>query len=106
MTKERIALVYLLAGILVLLIWAPWITKSYAEARTTEAFITAWQGVADGCGFSCAGCGIQDARRTVAGYVVTYEYACGLLPYDSPEFHMTGTAFVSPLGTVTGLPKP
>ncbi len=104
--RVRIVLVCLLAGVLALILWAPWITKAYAEASTADAFVEAWLAVADGCGFNCGGCGILDSHRTVAGIFVTYEYACGLLPYDSPEFHRTGTAYVSLLGTVTGLPKP
>jgi len=30
----------------------------------------------------------------------------GLLPYDSPEFHLMDTVYVSPFGTVYGLPRP
>ena len=104
--KKRSVAVLLPMGALILLLWAPWISHSSAEARTSTAFEAAWRNVADGCGFNCQGCGILGSERTLGGVLVAFEYACGLLPFDSPEFHSTGTAFVSFLGTVSGLPKP
>jgi hypothetical protein len=38
--------------------------------------------------------------------LVTIEYACGLIPADLPEYHQRATSFISPLGTVHGLPTP
>lgn len=87
-------------------LWAPWITKARAEARTVQAFETAWQGVVDGCGFQCEGCGVKGSRRVIAGHKVEIEYACGLIPYDAPEFHMTEEAYVSFLGTVHNISRP
>lgn len=105
--KRRLILIPLVIVLLLAAaLWAPWMTKSYAEARTEQAFTTAWQQVADGCGFNCQGCGVKTAQKTWFGYRVEIEYACGLLPEDSPQYHQTGSGFVSFLGTVHGLPVP
>jgi hypothetical protein len=87
-------------AILVLLAWSPWITKEYAENSVIEAFEESQIDVADGCGFNCNGCGVNESHRTLFGYSVTIEYACGLLPSDSPEYHQTTTKFVSFIGTI------
>jgi hypothetical protein len=86
--------------------WAPWLTQQYVETRVVQEFDAAWVGVADGCGFSCEGCGVKKSARVLTGYSVSIEYACGLLPHDSPAFHETRTVHVSLLGTVHGLPRP
>jgi hypothetical protein len=91
---------------LALLMWAPWLPAQAAEARVEEGFGAAWQGVADGCGFNCQGCGVTAVRRLLLGYAVEIEYACGMLPVDTHEFHRVETLYVSPLGTVHGLRQP
>ncbi len=91
---------------MIAILWAPWITKAWAEARTEQAFEAAWYGVVDGCGFQCEGCGVKGSRRVIAGHKVEIEYACGLIPYDAPEFHMTEEAYVSFLGTVHFVSRP
>lgn len=80
--------------------WSPWMTKNYAETLVTEKFNSSWSGVADGCGFSCTGCGVKASRKTPFGYSVEIEYACGMLPSDSPEYHKMSRKFVSFVGTV------
>jgi hypothetical protein len=81
-------------------------TLSRAETLVAEYFSSTWNGVVDGCGFFCAGCGTKDARRLAIGYAVEIEYACEMLATDSPEFHLFETAYVSPFGTVHGVRTP
>ncbi len=92
--------------VLVALAWAPWLPTKVAARQAEEAFTTAWEGVADGCGLNCRGCGVRSVRRLPLGYTVQVEYACGLLPEDTPAYHRSAAAYVSPLGTVHGLPRP
>ena len=93
-------------GLVILLTWSPWLTQTYAEIRVIEEFDKAWEFVVDGCGTNCKGCGPVSSQRVPFGVIVTIEYACGLIPADTPEYHQQATAFVSPLGTVHGLPTP
>jgi hypothetical protein len=88
------------------LIWAPWLSRQDAEDRVVDQFNAAWEGVVDGCGFNCAGCGVTQSKRTLLGFKVEIEYACGLIPEDTPEYHQIDRAFVSVLGIVTGLDVP
>ncbi len=104
--SRKVTLFGAIALMLGLLIWAPWMARQRAETRAGEEFASAWEGIIDGCGFGCEGCGVKAARRILVGYLVEIEYACGLLPYDSPEFHLTDTVYVSPLRTVHGLKTP
>ena len=76
---------------------APWITKDYAEETVSGQFSSKWQGVMDGCG-------VKGSYRTFFGYAVEIEYACGLLPSDSPEYHRTEELYVTFIGTIHGLP--
>ena len=92
--------------IIVLIAWSPWLTQTYAENRTVDAFNKSWEYVADGCGTYCTGCGAISSQRIPFGILVTIEYGCGMIPEDTPEYHERGTAFVSIFGTVYGLPKP
>lgn len=92
--------------VLAVLAWAPWLPAKAAARRTEEAFTAAWQGVADGCGLNCRGCGVRSIRRLPLGYTVRVEYACGLLPEDTPAYHRSAAVYVSPLGTVHSLPQP
>ena len=92
--------------IIVLIAWSPWLTQTYAENRTVDAFNKSWEYVADGCGTHCTGCGAISSQRIPFGILVTIEYGCGMIPEDTPEYHERGTAFVSIFGTVYGLPKP
>jgi hypothetical protein len=94
------------SALLLGLLWAPWLTREYAERRVVGEFTAAWQGVIDGCGFNCRGCGVKELRRVLTGYVATIEYACGLLPADAPDFHETRRVHVSVFGTVHALPTP
>ena len=83
--------------------WSPWITKNHAEKIVSEKFIAEWQNVSDGCGLNCYGCGVKNSHRTLFGYSVEIEYACGMVLPDSPN--KTSYVFVSFLSTVHGLPK-
>ena len=47
--------------------------------------------------------GIKESKRTMFGVNVKIEYACGMLPSDSAEYHRTENVFVSSLGTIYGL---
>jgi hypothetical protein len=86
--------------------WSPWLTETYAETRAVEAFDKAWEFVVDGCGTNCKGCGAVSSQRMPFGVLVTIEYACGLIPADTPQYHQRTTAFVSGLGTVHGILSP
>jgi hypothetical protein len=99
-----IPIILLLA--LALALWAPWMTRLYAEKRAEQAFTASWQGVMDGCGLNCKNCGAKNSQKTWFGYQVKIEYACGLLPEDTAQYHQIRTGFVSFLGTVHGFPKP
>lgn len=95
---ERIFLGILMA--FGLLVWSPWITNTFAHNRVINSFQVSQKDIQDGCGFNCKGCGVIQEKKAVFGYSVTIEYACGLLPSDSPKYHKTATKFVSFLGTV------
>jgi hypothetical protein len=73
------------------------------ENKVIEEFEEKQAGIVDGCGFNCVGCGVTDSIRTLFGYVVKIEFACGLLPEDSPEYHVNGKYFVSFLGVIVNL---
>jgi threonine/homoserine efflux transporter RhtA len=104
---RKYSFVILIALILIVIsAWSPWLTPASAEARAVDSFNTSWQSVADGCGINCKGCGAVASQRVPFGVRVTIEFACGLIPADSREYHRQATAFVSALGTVHGLPKP
>ncbi len=98
----------IIAALLVVLstMWAPWMTKEDATNTVVDRFAAEWRGVMDGCGLNCNGCGAKESHKTLFGVSVTIEYACGMLPSDSPEFHRTETVLLSFLGTVHGMPKP
>ena len=89
-----------------MLAWSPWISGQYAKERAVAEFERAWLNVADGCGFGCHGCGAVETKKILFGTQVTLEYACGMLPEDSPEYHQQVDVFVSFLGKAYGLPTP
>jgi hypothetical protein len=86
--------------------WSPWLTKEFVENRAITLFNQAWESVIDGCGTNCNGCGAVSSRRVPFGMFVTIEFACGLIPEDSPAYHQRTSVFVSPFGSVHGFPKP
>ncbi|SFK93473.1 hypothetical protein SAMN03159341_102244 [Paenibacillus sp. 1_12] len=90
-------------GILIsiaLICWCPWMTNTFAQFRAIGSFQASQKGILDGCGVNCKGCGVIDTKKVLFGYSVTVEYACGLLPKDSPEYHKSTEKFVSFIGTV------
>ncbi|SDC25726.1 hypothetical protein SAMN02799630_00933 [Paenibacillus sp. UNCCL117] len=91
-----IALIVLSAGMM----YSPWVTEGFAKRRVIGAFEDQGRKVQDGCGFNCKDCGVKGSKKAPFGRMVSIEYACGLLPADSPEFHQRGQRFVSFLGTV------
>lgn len=93
-------IVVFVAAILLLLLLPSPISQGYAEFWAITSFEISQRGVVDGCGFNCIGCGVKESHKTLLGYMVTLEYACGLIPYDTPEFHRTRTVLVSFVGTV------
>lgn len=101
---------YLSIIIVILLIgffaWSPWLTESFTKARAVTPFNKTWESVADGCGMNCEGCGARSARRVPFGAWVVIEYACGLIPEDSSQYHDRTEVFVSAFGTVHGYPPP
>jgi len=103
---KRIIPAVVFLALVITVLWAPWLTRQYVERRVADEFSAAWQGVVDGCGFNCQGCGIKKVERVLSGYAVHIEYGCGLLPQDSPTFHETRLVHVSVFGTVHGLPRP
>ena len=92
--------------VIVLFLWSPWINEAYAKEHAVAEFERAWLNVADGCGFGCHGCGAAAWKKIPFGAHVTLEYACGMLPADTPEEHLHAHVYVSPLGKVYGLPTP
>jgi hypothetical protein len=106
MTRKRTWAVILLAAVIGLSFWVPWLTQARAEQRAATAFQTSWAGVIDGCGLSCSGCGPVESHWLPFGYSVTLEYACGLIPADTAEYHQRSTGFVPSIGPVFGFPTP
>ena len=104
--KRKSLLLIIILILLVLVFWSPWINGQYAKERAVAEFERAWLNVADGCGFACHDCGAVTAKKVPFGAQVTLEYACGMLPADSPDYHQQASVFVSPLGMVYGLPTP
>jgi hypothetical protein len=105
--RRRLSLIAIIALVIfALLLWAPWINGSYAKERAVAEFERAWLNVADGCGFACHGCGASAWKKVPFGAQVTLEYACGMIPANSPEYHQQANVFVSYLGKVYGLPTP
>jgi len=98
--------VLLLALLIAMLLWSPWLTGADAQKRAVDGFTDRWQGVMDGCGFNCAGCGAQEAQRILFGYRVRLEYACGVRSADAPGEYQSIWVLISVLGTLHGLPEP
>ncbi|MDO8669277.1 MAG: hypothetical protein Q7K65_03205 [Candidatus Buchananbacteria bacterium] len=97
--NKKIVILTVAVVLLIIVAWSPWITNAYSKKVVLEKFTAKWQGVSDGCGFNCDGCGIGESRRTLFGVNVKIEYACGMLPEDSAKYNQKSTIFVSSLGT-------
>jgi len=92
--------------IIALSTWSPWLTQSFAETRAVNSFNHSWTTVLDGCGTNCKGCGAIHSKRVLFGMDVTLEYGCGLMPEDTPQYHVQATGFVSAFNTVHGFQGP
>lgn len=103
MKNKKLLIIVCFVILLHTFIWSPWITKDYAEYLVSKKFTSKWEGTVDGCGFNCDGCGVKESHRTLFGYSVTIEYACGFVPLGSTGSHQTDEIFVSSFGTVHGL---
>ena len=87
--------------VVILSAWSPWITKDYAEKIVLESFISEQEGITDGCGFNCDGCGVIGSSNTLFGDIVKIGYSCGFKPYPgSPSPSHVDKLFVSFLGTI------
>lgn len=82
-------------SLLAVLAWAPWLTEEFAEERTLSSFEAAQQGIIDGCGFRCEGCGPEAYERALFGALLNLTYRCGMKSYLEGE-----RFFVSAFGTV------
>ncbi|MCR2805862.1 hypothetical protein [Paenibacillus soyae] len=98
--KNIVASVIALIVIVFVVAISPWVTVSFAGDKVTAAFEKENRNVQDGCGLDCKDCGVQYTEKVLFGRNVQIEYACGLIPSDSPEYHQRKTLFVSFLGTV------
>lgn len=77
--------------------WGPWLTKEVAEQKASQAFVASWEGIIDGCGFSCEKCGVKNSRKQPFGYSITIEYGCGMKLGTR-----IGEIFISVIGSVHG----
>ena len=102
--NKYFAIIFLI--IFSLLAWTPWIDEAYAKERAVAEFERVWLNVTDGCGFGCHGCGAVDVRYFPFGKRVRLEYACGLLPGDTPDGHQHADVYVSFIGKVYEIPRP
>lgn len=106
MRRKLLTVIITTIVIVVLFLWSPWINVGYAKMRAVAEFERTWLNVADGCGFACHGCGAVGTKKVAFGMQVTLEYACGMLPADSSNYHQQADVFVSFLGKAYGLPSP
>ncbi|MEV5027945.1 hypothetical protein [Paenibacillus sp. LPE1-1-1.1] len=91
-----IAFIVIVSGFL----FSPWVTESFAKHRAINALEEQWKNVQDGSGFNCKNCGFKTSEKVPFGRKVVIEYACGLLPSDSPEYHKKKEMFISFFGIV------
>jgi hypothetical protein len=106
MNRNRSLSIIFLLLLIGLFAWSPWLTASFTKTRAVDLFNKAWESVADGCGTNCNGCGALSVRRVPFGALVTVEYACGLIPEDSTQYHERAEVFISVFGTAHGFPHP
>lgn len=93
---RRFFIFLMVNGLLVLSYFSPWITENYARQTAMNGFNHAWKDTSDGCGSNK----VLQSTSVPFGKSVEIDYACGQLPYDSPEFHHKTEVFVSFLDTV------
>jgi hypothetical protein len=95
---KRLSIIAAIIIIIALFAWAPWMSEASAKDSVNVYFEKQNKGIVDGCGFNCDGCGIKSAEKIAFGYAVEVEYACGLLPADSKQYHTTRTFKVYSFG--------
>ena len=99
MNKKILGLAIIL--LLIILAWAPWVTKNYSESRVIGFFESRQEGIMDGCGFNCDDCGVSGSSKALFGYIVRYGYDCGMKAFPgSPSPRYVDKAFISFIGTV------
>ncbi len=99
--NKIILIIFSLVILLIISAWTPWLSGGYAEEKAMEKFSSGWEGIADGCGFSCEGCGVESSHKSLFGYYVAINFGCGFVEKgESGRF--TDELFVSLLGTVHG----
>ena len=94
--KYLVPIIICLILVLLILIWAPWINQEGAREKAIDDFNNQYEGVIDGCGLDCEGCGVNSVNRQIFGYKVSLSYKCGLKDYTQE-----GSRFVSVFGTVS-----
>ena len=99
MTKaSRLSIIAAIIIIIALFAWAPWMSEASAKNTVNAYFEKQNEGIVDGCGFNCEGCGVKEATKIPFGYAVEVEYACGFLPADSKQYHTIKTINVYSFG--------
>ena len=94
MNKNKIIIAALLLTALIIAAWSPWITQAYAAKKAIEIFNSKQQGIADGCGIKCDGCGAT-ATKVLFGAKVNLKYKCGM-----KDYFVEDSKFVSFIGSV------
>jgi hypothetical protein len=98
MNNKRIVLIIVLVFFLILA-WSPWITKEYAEKKAADTFNSAQNGIIDGCGLNCEGCGVVSSQKLLFGHSVILRNKCGI-----KNNYRDAKEFVSVFGIVFLLP--
>lgn len=60
-----------------MLVWCPWITKSFAEKKAFNDFKIKQTGLLTGCTADCEGCGVVDSQKVPFGYKIIIKFQCG-----------------------------
>lgn len=103
--KDKLLLLTVVFIFLVLLcVWAPWVTPSFAVSKAEESFELSYAGVLDGCSIDKANGGVQFHNKAPFGAIVTINYNCSMKMEfrDGKYIPVTYLSeyFVSAFGTV------
>lgn len=64
------------------------------KGGTSWSFRIGYLNVKDGCGASCAGCGVKRMVSQPSGYLVTLEFGYGMTPYSYVRSQMNVVTFL------------